>query len=111
MISTQCKLLGIINDPQKLTNLKIELVATTDVGETSVKATYSLEGDDPLVLQCYEVFSSVKASVELAHYPNLNAVAQGLDCVQARLTYFNKCLSGPLKTSLDTFKVENSKTV
>ena len=116
----QRKLLGIISDPQKYTDLKIELAATIDVGEPFVKATYSLEGDGPLVLQCYEVVSSVNTSIESAHYPNLNAVAlaiapndpitkqklveHGLHCVQPGLTYFNECLSGPLKTALDAFK-------
>ena len=73
--ATRRKLLGIISDPQKYTDLKIELAATIDVGEPFVKATYSLEGDGPLVLQCYEVVSSVNTSIESAHYPNLNAVA------------------------------------
>ena len=118
--ATQRKLLGIISDPQKYTDLKIELAATIDVGEPFVKATYSLEGDGPLVLQCYEVVSSVNTSIESAHYPNLNAVPlaiapndpitkqklveHGLHCVQPGLTYFNECLSGPLKTALDAFK-------
>ena len=34
--------------------LQIELAAVVDAGEAFVKATYNLEGDDPLVLRCYD---------------------------------------------------------
>ena len=48
-----------LSDPQRLMNLKLELVATIDVGENFVKATYFLEGDGPLVFACYEKLSAV----------------------------------------------------
>ena len=55
-----------LSDPQRLMNLKLELVATIDVGENFVKATYFLEGDGPLVFACYEKLSAVSLkSVQL----------------------------------------------
>ena len=41
----------------------VELAITVDAGEAFVKACYTLEGDGPLVLSCYEVLSTVKASI------------------------------------------------
>ena len=42
------QLRGILSDPQRLVDLKLELAVTIDVGEHFVKATYYLEGDGPL---------------------------------------------------------------
>jgi len=42
-----------------LTNLLIELAVTIDAGEAFVKACYTLEGDGPLALTCYNVLSTV----------------------------------------------------
>ena len=53
--------------------LEVELAATTEVGEHFVKATYSLEGDGPRVLTCFEVLSAVKVSIQVAHIPNTQA--------------------------------------
>ena len=39
-------------------------------GKPFVQATYVLEGDGPLAIQCYEVISSLTTAVNLAHYPN-----------------------------------------
>ena len=41
-----------------------------------VKATYSLEGDGLLAFQCYEIISSLNAAVNLAHHPNVQALAR-----------------------------------
>ena len=35
--------------------VQIELAVNVDAGETFVKATYALEGDGPLALQCYDI--------------------------------------------------------
>ena len=42
-----------------LTNLLIELAVTIDACEAFVKACYTLEGDGPLALTCYNVLSTV----------------------------------------------------
>lgn len=46
-----------------------------NVGEHFVKSTYTLEGDGPLVLICYEEIKKVRAVIQLDHYPNVNAIA------------------------------------
>lgn len=48
-------------------NLMIELAVTIAAGEPFVKACYTLEGDGPLALTCYEVLSTVKASIQVKH--------------------------------------------
>lgn len=50
--NTMSQLQALISDPKSLAKLKLELVATNDVGEHFVKATYFLGGDGPLVLSC-----------------------------------------------------------
>ena len=97
----------------------IELAVTIDAGEPSVKACYTLEGDGPLALSCYEVFSTVRASLQVKHWANTRALAwmfaakrqlpalkqqlmtYALTCVQTGFTYFereNCCLAlKPLK--------------
>lgn len=53
----------------------IELAVSVDMGEPFVLATYKLEGDGPLVLECYEILSRVKAAVQICYLPNTAAVA------------------------------------
>ena len=74
--ATRNKLLQIMADPLKNARLQIELAAVIDAGEPFVKATYTLEGDGPLALNCYEVLSTLSAGIHVQHYPNLLAVAQ-----------------------------------
>ena len=50
-----------------------------------MKETYNLEGDGPLVLQCYEAVDSLTTAICLAHTPNVKAIAQrlaGMHCKQ-----------------------------
>ncbi len=91
----------------KGTELIIELSIVVDVGEPFIKACYNLEGDGQLAAMCYDILSSVKASVQVKHWPNTQAVARrraeefsttpGLqqklidyaaDCVQPGYDYF-----------------------
>ena len=74
--ATRTKLLSFFSEPSKKANLQIELAATMDYGEPFVKATYTLEGDGPLALECHEIIECLSTSVELAHAPNVEAVAQ-----------------------------------
>lgn len=39
----------------KSNELMIVLPVTVDIGEPFVTATYNLEGDGPLLLECYEI--------------------------------------------------------
>lgn len=76
--ATRSKLLAFFSDPQKKALLKAELAVIVDFGMQFVKTTYNLEGDGPLVFRCYEAISALTAAVNLAHYPNLNAIAREL---------------------------------
>ena len=58
--------------------MQVELAAIVDWGEPFVKATYKLEGDGALALQCYKVIDTIRASIHAANTPNLLAVAERL---------------------------------
>ena len=78
--ATRHKLLQFLQDPQKKAFLEVELAIIVDAGMPFVQATYKLEGDGHLALECYEVISSLTAAVNMAqpHYPNLQAVVRRL---------------------------------
>ena len=100
----------------------MELAAVVDAGEPFVKATYNLEGDGALVFKCYDQIQALKAGIDNAYYPNVNALAQKLStrgytcqqlkqytskCVQPGLEYFKSKFCGDsaeLKDTLDAFK-------
>ena len=71
---TVAKLPSII--ASKKTILQIELAAVIDVGKCLVQATYKLEGDGPLALECYKVIQMVLVSRRTGYYPNLEAVSR-----------------------------------
>ena len=58
--------------------LQIKLVAVVDCGEPFVKATYALEEGGSLVLEFFEVISTIQAAICTAHMPNVRAVAERL---------------------------------
>ena len=78
MVATRSKLLTFFRDPRKKALLKAELAVMVDFVVQFVKTTYHLEGDGPLVFRCYEAITALTAAVNLAHYPNLNAIAREL---------------------------------
>lgn len=91
------KLLEILPDTEKRNLLRTELAAVVDLGEHFVKATYQLEGDGPLVLECYQVIATLNAVVRTAHYPNVNAIARDIaptshPVQQQWFTYAAACL-------------------
>ena len=118
--ATSTKLASIMNDPQKNVLLKIELSAIVDWGKPFVKATYSLEGDGELALECYDIIEEVRAAIIVAYTPNVQAVVREMgagnvsveeqllkyarSCVQPGIDYFEKQLSTSLKDSLSIFK-------
>ena len=75
------RVLAILNGPQNKSRLQVELAVVIDVGEQFVKATYSLEGDGPLVFTCFEVLSAVDASIHTSHLPNTSAVIEHLSTI------------------------------
>ena len=98
----------------------MELAAIVDAGEPFVKATYQLEGDGALAFRCYEIFSTLEASVKLQHFSNLHAMANklvgrshellnkfiqyGKARIQPGLQYFKAKFSNELSASLSAFK-------
>jgi len=76
--ATSTKLLQFFSDKRKTEYLQLELAAVVDAREPFVKATYQLEGDSVLVFRCYEIFSTLEASIKLQHFPNLHAMANKL---------------------------------
>ena len=114
------KLLSVLQDPTKSKLLQLELAATIDAGEPFVKATYRLEGDGPLALECYEIVATVQVAIHSNHYPNVTVLAQQFSggntvarnqfvqyaqsCVKPGQDYFNTQLQQSLKESLSAFK-------
>lgn len=56
---------------------KIEIATTVNAMEAFVKATYKLEGDNPLSFEAYQQLSILFASVSTQHYQNAKAKANG----------------------------------
>ena len=80
---TRLRMLTILQDPTKKTHLMIEMAAVVDAGKEFVKATYNLERDGALVLECYERVQAVFASIHVSHYPNVDAIIQTLTGLSA----------------------------
>ena len=99
--------------------LLIELTVNVDVGEVLVKATYDLEGDGPLALECYEKIVGVRNSIQVRHWSNTTAVAKRIatalqpeqywmvyasDCVQRGFDYFEEKFFHEFTPIMDAFK-------
>jgi len=76
--ATNQKLLEILQNPTLKANLQVELAVVVDAGEAFVKATYNLEGDGTLAFRYFEILSTLTASIQVAHYPNVQAIARTL---------------------------------
>jgi len=107
--TTRQRLLSITQDTQKNQKLQLELAAVIDAGNPFVRATYKLEGDGALVFGCFDVLSSLAASMQTGHYPNLTAVsaqlsAGNLSLVQQFLQYGRSYVQPGLDYFLDRFR-------
>ena len=102
---------------RKQVYLEVELAI--DYGKPSVTATYSLEGDGPLIISNYDIVETIKSAIRTSDTPNVRGVIRRLslklNCQKTYLTmpegvcgsgidYFEKQLSTNLKYSLATFK-------
>ena len=113
-------LLEIINDPQDLQDLRLELGVMVDVGVHFVNAAYYLEGDGPLIFTCFEHLSAVSHAVTVGHYLCTLAVAreiangdaalqnrlitQAKACVQPGLNFFQQKFNVQFLTNVRAFK-------
>ncbi len=118
--ATRPKLLEVLNDPRQLIVLKMELASVVDVGVHFVKATYDLEGDGVLVLNCYEQILKIRAAIQTGYYPNVQAIARqefpgnialqqrwntySIGCVQPGLDYFQDKLGNDTQNPMAAFK-------
>ena len=90
--ATRTTFLRYLDVPQKKICKELELAVTFDAGLPFVQATYKLEGDGPLALQCYEVVASLTAAVNMAqrHYPKICWLSQG-SYVGVMCNYSSRC--------------------
>ena len=108
-------LLEIINDPQDLQDLRLELGVMVDVG-----VHFYLEGDGPLIFTCFERLSAVSHAVTVGHYPCTLAIAreiangdaalqnrlitQAKGCVKPGLNFFQHKFNVQFLTNVRSFK-------
>ena len=119
--ATARKLQAIVNDPQKLATLSVELSITVDAMRPFVQATYELEGDGYMCLQAFETVTRLQAEMRNRYYPSCNAVVRGiagdnialaqqweayaLACLQPAYDYFTAhFLHGDLQPAVEVFK-------
>ena len=79
--ATLSKLKAILSDSGtcgKKVYLQIELASAVDYGKHFISASYSLEGDGPLVFSCYEVIEKIQAAIHANYTPNVDAVIRNL---------------------------------
>ena len=115
--ATNSKLKVILQDRVKCVHHQLELASVIDWGEHFVRATYTLEGDGPLCLRCFEVIDTIYAAISSAHCPNVEAIAKKLAtevrgvnetqmiqyaerAIQPGLEYFKAQMEGTLKETL-----------
>ena len=85
-----------------------------------ILATYNLEGDGALVLQCYEEITKIRAALHAGHYPNMFAIARrlapgnlhlqqqwiqyGMSCVKDGIKYFQDKLGNDSAPPLNALR-------
>ena len=68
----------------------MELAAIEEWGKPFVTATYSLEGDGPLVMEAYEKIETVRAAIRAGRTPKLMSMLLLGDCVVATIRVWCK---------------------
>ena len=110
---TRGKLLALFSNGTKRSTLQIELASIVDFGVPFVKATYQLEGNGPLALDCFEIVDGLSTSIRLCNVPNVEAIAKKLangllhakqkwidhaqTCIEPGHNYFKRQLTSSLK--------------
>ena len=110
--NTRARLLEYFDNPVKLQSLKVKLAAIVDAGKPFVEATYKLESDGPVVLECFDIISSLSITTKMEHYPNLHAVVESIargkndaqlkwmrharECIKPAIKYFEEHLKADL---------------
>ena len=109
--NTRTRLLEYFENSTKLRSLKVELASVVDAGKAFVEATYKLESDGPIVLECYDVISALDVSIKMENYPNVQAVVKsitgGKTDVQLKwMKYARECINPAMKYFEDHLKAE-----
>ena len=117
--ATRSKLIEILSDQQKCSLLKVELAVVSDLGEHFVKSIYTLEGDGPLVFDCFEAIVKLRAVIHSNHYPNTLAVIRSfrqppaieqqwytyaVQCIEPSIQYFQVKFGNDSEKPLAVFK-------
>ena len=115
-------LLDVLDNPDQLQQLCMDLAITIDAGLSFVTKTYSMEGDGDIVVDAYDTLQEVATAAALQNYPNTRAMAskyagdevqaevlfqQARACVQPAITYFLMKFNhqeSPLATVVRMFK-------
>jgi hypothetical protein len=77
-----------LGSPQKLPKINVQVTATVEVGRPFCQGTYTLEGNDPLMLTAHLVFERIDQTVnELRQYDGLartrQACADAAACIES----------------------------
>ena len=101
------KILATFTDIQKRAYLEIKLAAVIDWGKPFVTATYSLEGDGPLIMNSYDIVETIKSAIHASNTPNVRGVIRSLSSKmptfqksQNLFDYARKCVQPTFKNSL-----------
>ena len=86
--------------------LLIELAVSIDAGEGFVKATYDLEGDGPLALECYEKIIGVRNLIQERHWSNTAAVANRIATALQPEQYWMSYAGNCVQRGFDYFEVK-----
>ena len=92
------RLREILEDPEQLKQLRLQLAITVDMGKPLVQKTYHLEGDGELVVEAYTHLQEVCEAAALEYYPRTLAVATELAegdaaAIQAMMTEAKACVA------------------
>ena len=102
--TVQASLLHVMNSPDDLRCLRMQLAVTVDAGKLFVKKTYLLEGDGEMVVDTYVHLQELLTACSLENYPEAAVQAQAIagdnaqqvrqlmaqakDCVAPTIHYF-----------------------
>ena len=94
-----------------MSTLKVELASVVDAGKPFVEATYKLESDGPIVLECFDVISALDVAIKMENYSNVQAVvksiANGKTDVQLKwMKHARECIKPAMKYFENHLKAE-----
>ena len=109
--NTRANSLEYFANSTKIHTLKVELALVVDAGKPFVEATYKLESDGPIILECFDVISALDVAIKMENYSNVQAVvksiANGKTDVQLKwIKHARECIKPAIKYFEDHLKAE-----